>query len=87
MIWKMEIEEFLTGIGLFVAAYVIGSNNKEYSMAKKWSDSHPSCNIQFYDDWLQHTRTFCTLNRINTLIGTPGRMLAYRGHRRRSVEQ
>jgi len=49
-------------------------------MARDWLDSHPKCDISFYENWIQNSKHFCKLNYINSYVGTLGRLIAYRNH-------
>jgi hypothetical protein len=79
----MELSDFTITTGLILLAYILGANNKQYQMAKDWSDSHPNCDISFYEDWIQNTKPSCKLNYINNYVGSLGRKFAYREHNKK----
>ena len=74
----MEIEELVTNVGMFLFAYVLGANCKQYNMARDWMDAHPKCDISFYDDWIHRAKYFNKLNFMNTCVGSLGRKIAYK---------
>jgi len=78
----MELSDFIINITVFGVFYFIGANHKQYLMARDWSDSHPTCNISFYEDWIQNAKHFCKLNYMNTCCGFLGRKIAYKIHQK-----
>ena len=73
----MNLSDFVIGFSL---VYVTMANFKQYMMVREWSDSHSGCDISYYEDWLQSSKTLCKLNRVNTFVGSLGRRFAYRQH-------
>ena len=68
----MELSDFIMTTGITIFAYIFWANSKQYLMAKDQSDSHPNCDISFYEDWIQNAKHFCKLNYMNTYVGSLG---------------